>query len=1058
MEGGVGWWRQITDALDVVQFLVLVMTPAALRSEIAQREWLYARHRGVCVYPVLAGEGPPDFKALPGWMRKVHFFDLTREWDTFVNYLKSPCRVRRVPFMAPELPPNYVSRDALLERVVPAVLKPSRKRLALTTALLGAGGLGKTTLAAALCHRSEVVSTYDDGILWVTLGKSPNLVEVLGRIYTALTGRPSAFIDKDDGEYQVSGLLEDRSCLLVIDDVWDPAHLRPFLRGGPNCFRLITTRVFEVADDAERLDIDEMTVSEAVQLVSAHLDHRRAHLREFHRLAHRLGEWPLLLELANAALRHRVGRGDTIEGAIQYLGKKLDKQGVVAFDARNATERQQAIVRTLDLSLELLGPQERDRCIELSVFPEDTDVPVEAVRAMWSVDEFDAEELLQAIDNTSLIRFDVRTGAIRIHDVVRAYLETKAPDLRRLHAQLAQSLATAPDAYSWKWRIYHLVQAGQRDVARQLLLSFSWMQGKHAATDLSDLIREYQWFAEDEALADVAETLKLASPVLLRNPSQLAAQILGRLSLTDGRAPLRELAEGARALEIGPWLEPLSPVLTPPGGALRMTLSGHAGPVLDLLPIDEGAGVVSAGADGTVRVWDLLLGRSTRTFTGHRDWVRRVVSVDRTRVLSASDDGTLRVWDLMSGLELAVIPVPGEEIVDVTVDADGTHASTRTPEGTKRWNLKTGELVEEITARCDRATSTMRVGTRRVAIGGEDGTLTISERETGTRVAQLEGHTAAVNALALLDDDRVVLSASDDGTLRMWAPDRPMNLRPPANHAGPVRAVCFAPDGDSLCSTSDFREMKQWDASHASALDTFNGRGIWTSSAGKPFVAWGSPLTGLHCWPAGEEDGTGKVVRGREGLRGVEVRSGSSLLLWDQSSGLSGWDLENRSSRFRVSNLGESVTRIAIATDASAVAIGGLDGVIRIWSRRTSWITIRADSRAATSGLAVACGAAAVAAVQNGRVSVWELDRAGEAPQISDIDTQVGAVAFAPNGHFLATAASSLSVWDLTARRRVAEYTSEAEMLACAWHPGGNALAAGDALGYVHVLRLRGVR
>ena len=34
MEGGVGWWKQITEALDKVHFLMLVMTPAAMQSTI----------------------------------------------------------------------------------------------------------------------------------------------------------------------------------------------------------------------------------------------------------------------------------------------------------------------------------------------------------------------------------------------------------------------------------------------------------------------------------------------------------------------------------------------------------------------------------------------------------------------------------------------------------------------------------------------------------------------------------------------------------------------------------------------------------------------------------------------------------------------------------------------------------------------------------------------------------------------------------------------------------------------------------------------------------------
>src|SRR4051812_13973033 len=37
LEGGVGWWTQIEAALDQVKFLVIVMTPQAMRSETTRR-------------------------------------------------------------------------------------------------------------------------------------------------------------------------------------------------------------------------------------------------------------------------------------------------------------------------------------------------------------------------------------------------------------------------------------------------------------------------------------------------------------------------------------------------------------------------------------------------------------------------------------------------------------------------------------------------------------------------------------------------------------------------------------------------------------------------------------------------------------------------------------------------------------------------------------------------------------------------------------------------------------------------------------------------------------
>jgi len=81
LEGGVGWWKQLAEAIDSVEFLILVMTPAAYASGNVQKEWRYARQQGVCIYPV---KGAPDselqFAQMPRWMSKAHFFDLEKEW------------------------------------------------------------------------------------------------------------------------------------------------------------------------------------------------------------------------------------------------------------------------------------------------------------------------------------------------------------------------------------------------------------------------------------------------------------------------------------------------------------------------------------------------------------------------------------------------------------------------------------------------------------------------------------------------------------------------------------------------------------------------------------------------------------------------------------------------------------------------------------------------------------------------------------------------------------------------------------------------------------------
>src|SRR3954469_20837649 len=111
IEGGVGWWTQIENALDRAEFLVLVMTPAAMHSDNTRREWRSARQRGVCVYPV---NGCPDdeldFASLPLWMRKAHFYNPQLEWPKLIAPLRRGCAATRVPFMAPPASAGFGAR------------------------------------------------------------------------------------------------------------------------------------------------------------------------------------------------------------------------------------------------------------------------------------------------------------------------------------------------------------------------------------------------------------------------------------------------------------------------------------------------------------------------------------------------------------------------------------------------------------------------------------------------------------------------------------------------------------------------------------------------------------------------------------------------------------------------------------------------------------------------------------------------------------------------------------------------------------------------------------
>ncbi len=1025
LEGGVGWWKQLTDAVDSVEFLVLVMTPSAMQSEMVRKEWRYARQQGVCVYPVKGASALP-FDDLPRWMSKAHFFDIDREWKTFVSHLLKGCDTPRVPFMAPDLPENFIERPDEFGRLKNLLLTADRKEpVAITTALSGAGGFGKTTLAAALCHDEEIIQNFDDGVLWVTLGQHPSVMSGLVTAYAALTGERPGFASEEDAAFQLGQKLEDRTCLLVIDDVWDESNLRPFLRGGKGCGRLFTTRDAEIASTARPVNVDEMHEEESSALLSKGvpgLDAARA--RE---LSRRLGEWPFALELASAMMRQRIEQGDSAEKAVQRLLQILDKRGPHGLAKGTGDPRHRNIDAVLEGSLELLSGEDRTRLTELSIFPEDIPIPLSAASALWGLDEFESEETAQRLARLYLLKLDFGKGSMRLHDVMRGWLAAKTNAIA-LHGRLVDAWSDwmrLPDGFAWRWLTWHLMQAGRTaDVAR-ILWDPAWLKAKLDATDVNALIGDFEYLKPSREAELIQGALRLSSHVLAKDPTQFASQMAGRLLPHDAQPSVHRFTFLLTQAADRPWLRLRQPALDPPGAGLLRTLGGHSDWVSGVAVSPDGRRAVSASHDNTLKVWDLETGGELRTLAGHSHWVNGVaVSPDGRHAVSASQDNTLKVWDLETGGELRTLAGHSSQVTGVAVSTDGRRAVSASRDNTlKVWDLETGGELHTLAGHSSQVTGVaVSADGRRAVSASRDNTLKLWGLETGGELRTLAGHSGEVTGVAVSPDGRRAVSASHDNTLKVWDLETGGELRTLAGHSGAVSGVAVSPDGRRAVSASWDKTLKVWDLETGGELRTLAGHSDWVSGVavspdGRRAVSashdntlkvWDLETAGELRTLAGHSHGVSGVTVSLHGRRAVSAS-------WDKT--LKVWDLETAGELRTLAGHSDPVTGVAVSPDGRRAVSASDDDTLKVWDLETGGeLRTLAGHSDSVTGVAVSPnGRRAVSASRDKTLKVWDLETGGELLTLAGHSSRVTAVAMSPDGRRAVSGSrdNTLKVWDL---------------------------------------------
>jgi WD40 repeat protein/tRNA A-37 threonylcarbamoyl transferase component Bud32 len=492
-----------------------------------------------------------------------------------------------------------------------------------------------------------------------------------------------------------------------------------------------------------------------------------------------------------------------------------------------------------------------------------------------------------------------------------------------------------------------------------------------------------------------------------------------------------------------------------------LTLRGHTQVVRCVTYHPDGRQIASAGADGTIRLWDSVTGQPIMALPGHAGGVFRLAyrpSDGRHLASTGVNDGKVRVWDTTTGKEVfacthahrAVLGVSyspdGRQLASSSWDksvmiwdaADGRHLGTlvrhthelgvlayRPPDGrqlavaafdntVRLWDVTNGEAVHTFAGVIgfNNVIAFSPDGRRLAAGGGNDRVVSVWDVTNGQEVWALPGKSSTLPVVAFSPDGRLLAMASADQTVRIWEASTGRAIRTLLGHRARLASVTFSPDSRQLATAGDDATIRVWDVTDAE------------TNAGPECVPLGTNARGVRSL-AFSPDGASLASAGRDGTVKVwDARTGQQphplLVLSPPSAVLAtlvnaGVATSGPKTRTFSDHRG-TVAGAVFSPDGKRLASAGEDGTIIIRDATIGRIIFCASvpSGPARSVVFSADGRSLAAASGEKTVTVWDAANGREVRTLQGDGDVIYSVAFRPDGRWLAAADAigTLHVWD----------------------------------------------
>lgn len=425
---GLAFTQEIEQAIRQCDRFLLVVGPGSVASAYVRAEWQLALEQCKPIIPVLRAG---DYQLIPNELLNLNAIDARPSRDEvmvvadIVRLLQNDAPIGRMVGV-PSLPRAYITRDELFQQARDALLRDAISPLIIQTAqkaivVSGMGGVGKSTLAAALAHDCQVRRNFPDGIIWIEVGQHPFMTSLQATIGVYFGDSRDNYLNEQSGTLRLSRVLQDKTALIVLDDVWDHKLVEKFPVNGTPCRLLVTTRSRTVAKVIGGIDLGlyALTSAEGAQLISNRtgVDPNDPSIIAIVNL---LAGNTLAITLAAGMIAERYP--DSPAKVLERLQRRAAESHPFRDLVLDDIDKNLNLELSLSLSYDALNEDLQRRFRALGVFAVDEIFDAEMLVTVWDdSDELDVEDALDKLVNASLVNPAEVRERYMLHPLLRAY-------------------------------------------------------------------------------------------------------------------------------------------------------------------------------------------------------------------------------------------------------------------------------------------------------------------------------------------------------------------------------------------------------------------------------------------------------------------------------------------------------------------------------------------------------------------------------------------------------------------------------------------------------------